>query len=445
MTNPLIFVSLSRLKSTFALTGLALALSACGGGGNDSGSSYTLGGSVSTLTGNGLILQSNGETLNVAASATSFTFTNPLSGSYDVSILVQPTGETCTVANASGSASGSSVTSVSVLCRPYAVYVADSTGNAIATFTMGAGGMLSAASSPMLPTAATPGAIVVSSDGKHAWVAYQDDPAISSLLIDSAGNLSLQGATSNALSQQDALALSTDGKSLYAAENGAAEISQFTINGSGVASTAPATSVAAGINPSALAATADGTHLYVANASANSVSGYTISASGKPTALATPATSTTAYGTGPKGIAVNPSVGVLYVTLSDSAKVVQYNVDTTTGALTYHASQATGTTPRGITVSPSGNYAYVANYGAGTISQYTLAGGTITPLSTPTVAAGTRPVSIAISPDGGYAYVTNFGDSTISQYSIGANGLLSPLSPASVSSDGAGPISIAVR
>ncbi|MEP6504310.1 MAG: beta-propeller fold lactonase family protein [Betaproteobacteria bacterium] len=424
----------------------SLALTACGGGGDGSGGgavSYTLGGTITSLTGSGLLLQSNGETLNVAPNATAFTFANALSGSYDVTIAAQPSGQTCTVANGSGSAAGANVTSVAVACRSYVLYVADATDGSISQYTSGSDGQLTPLGS--YGTSFQPNSIVVSSDGLHAWASYQDDNGIANLNIGATGLLQAHGGSTRALSTQDALGLAVDGKSLYAAEYGATQVSQFTIATSGLASASPTTSVATGVNPSALVSMADGAHLYVANASADTISGFALNASGTPTALATAATSTTAYGSSPRGLAVNPNSGTLYVTLSASAKVIQYTVDPTTGVLAFAHSAATGATPRGITVTPSGAYAYVANYGSGTVSQYTLAGGSITPLSTPTVTVGTHPTAIAISPDGEFAYVTNFGSNTISQFSIGAGGLLTPLAAPTVDSNGAGPIAAAIR
>ena len=447
MTNPSSFVSSSRLKSAFALTGLALALSACGGGGGGSDSGYTLGGSVSALTGDGLILSNDGTTLSVAANATSFAFPGEQSGSYDVTILSQPASETCSVVNGSGGGGNGSVTSVSVQCRPYSVFVADSLGTAITQFTIGSDGTLTAATPAGISVDGEVTALAVSSDGQHAWANYQDDKTISNLVINSTGQLSLQGTDSEAGSTSSTgvgLTLSPDGSTLYAANYAAASISAFSIGSTGIASSI-GTPVVSGVNPYALAVTSDGTHLYATNQSDDSISGYTIGSGGSLTPLTTAATDTSGQGTSPEGIVANPNSSTLYVVLADSAKLVAYNVSAATGVLTVHTSTTTGTSPRGIAVTPTGTFLYVTNFGDGTVSEYSLAGGSLTALSTPTVVAGTHPSEVTVSPDGKYAYVTNTGDNTISQYSIGSSGILSPLSPATVPSGGQGPIGIAVR
>ncbi|MEJ0040348.1 MAG: hypothetical protein WDO68_30710 [Gammaproteobacteria bacterium] len=76
-----------------------IALSACGG----SHPSYTLGGTVSGLTGAGLALTTNGQTLSVAADAATFTFADKLreKTQYAVTVSTQPSGQTCSVASAS--------------------------------------------------------------------------------------------------------------------------------------------------------------------------------------------------------------------------------------------------------------------------------------------------------------------------------------------------------
>lgn len=97
----------SFLASTF-LAMAALLLSACGGGGSSS-SGNTVGGTVTGLGANSIVLQNNGrDNLTVAATG-AFTFaTKVASGSaYNVSILTQPTAHTCTVRINSGAMASS--------------------------------------------------------------------------------------------------------------------------------------------------------------------------------------------------------------------------------------------------------------------------------------------------------------------------------------------------
>jgi len=83
-----------------------------------SSNSYPVGGTVSGLTGAGLVLQNNGGgDLGMSADG-GFTFTAPVvSGTnYNVTVKAQPSGQACSVSNGSGTVSNTAITNVSVLC-----------------------------------------------------------------------------------------------------------------------------------------------------------------------------------------------------------------------------------------------------------------------------------------------------------------------------------------
>jgi hypothetical protein len=98
---------------------LALALAACGGGGSLIGADATIGGSVTGLSGAGLVLRNNGsESLSVPA-AGRFAFVNPVprGAAYAVTVATQPAGQTCVVANGSGTApDAGNVENIGVTC-----------------------------------------------------------------------------------------------------------------------------------------------------------------------------------------------------------------------------------------------------------------------------------------------------------------------------------------
>jgi hypothetical protein len=109
---------------------LSSLLVACGGGGDSAGTTggasptasptYTLGGSVSGLSGVGLQLKSNAGTPFSVSANGSFSFPTSLTSgtAYAISIASQPTGpvQTCVVNNGTGTVSGSNVANVSVAC-----------------------------------------------------------------------------------------------------------------------------------------------------------------------------------------------------------------------------------------------------------------------------------------------------------------------------------------
>ena len=92
-------------------------LTACGGGGSSPPPTYSLGGTVTGLTGTVVLQNSGGGQLSLSADG-SFIFPASVTGGsgYSVSILTQPTNETCAVADASGTAN-SNVTSIAVTCK----------------------------------------------------------------------------------------------------------------------------------------------------------------------------------------------------------------------------------------------------------------------------------------------------------------------------------------
>jgi hypothetical protein len=94
----------------------------CGAGNG----TFTIGGSVSGLTGSGMVLQDNlGNNLTINSSG-SFTFATAIAAGsgYNVTILTQPSSPTqsCTVSNGSGTVGSSNVTTVVVTCAAIPSY-----------------------------------------------------------------------------------------------------------------------------------------------------------------------------------------------------------------------------------------------------------------------------------------------------------------------------------
>ncbi|KTD14702.1 transmembrane protein [Legionella hackeliae] len=78
---------------------------------------YTVGGTVSGLSGT-VVLQNNGGDNLMLNSNGSFTFNTPVAqgAPYSVTVFTQPTGQTCSVTNGSGTIGGTNVTNVGVNC-----------------------------------------------------------------------------------------------------------------------------------------------------------------------------------------------------------------------------------------------------------------------------------------------------------------------------------------
>jgi uncharacterized repeat protein (TIGR03803 family) len=86
---------------------------------------YTVAGTISGLTGTGLVLLDNGnDATTISANATQFTMhTGVVQGNtYAITVGTQPTGETCTVSNGTGTVGAGNVTGVTVSCAPWSTY-----------------------------------------------------------------------------------------------------------------------------------------------------------------------------------------------------------------------------------------------------------------------------------------------------------------------------------
>ncbi len=106
------------------LMGLTSIVSACGGGGGGGGGgvSYTIGGTVTGLSGSGLVLQNNGGGDLAVPADGAFTFATGLaSGSaYAVTVKTQPSApvQNCVVTSGSGTVEAVNVTDITVACAP---------------------------------------------------------------------------------------------------------------------------------------------------------------------------------------------------------------------------------------------------------------------------------------------------------------------------------------
>lgn len=88
------------------------------GGNLAAGPSYSVGGTVSGLNGTVILQDNASDTLSVSADG-SFTFGTPVpaGSAYNVTVKNGPSGQTCSVANGTGTIGSSNITNVAVLCQ----------------------------------------------------------------------------------------------------------------------------------------------------------------------------------------------------------------------------------------------------------------------------------------------------------------------------------------
>ena len=109
----------SSKASRAAVALVALVLAACGGsGGGVAPTTYTVGGTVTGLSGSGLVLRDNGDDDFKITANGAFTFATRLTSgtAYAASVATQPTSpiQTCRISNGSGTVSAGNITSISV-------------------------------------------------------------------------------------------------------------------------------------------------------------------------------------------------------------------------------------------------------------------------------------------------------------------------------------------
>jgi hypothetical protein len=107
-----------RITSLAIMMVAMFQLTACGNDDDDDPSSYAVGGRISGLTGEGMVIQVNGgDDLNIIDNG-AFAFPAKLSDgtSYEVTIANQPNDQSCTLHNGSGTLAGVDVTNVLISC-----------------------------------------------------------------------------------------------------------------------------------------------------------------------------------------------------------------------------------------------------------------------------------------------------------------------------------------
>lgn len=169
---------------------------------------------------------------------------------------------------------------------------------------------------------------------------------------------------------------------------------------------------------------------YVANEGSTNISGYKIALNGALTEIAG---SPFNAGTGPSGIAVDPTGSFAQASNAASGDVSAYSIDASSGALKQVKGSpfGAGTQPAGVAIDPSSKFVYVANYGISansSVSAFTIKStGALAPVKGSPFPAGSGAQYIATDPTGKFVYVPNASSANVSGYKIMSNGALTPV------------------
>jgi 6-phosphogluconolactonase len=416
----------------------SILLLGCGGGGSSSSPSsiqtFTIGGSVSGLSGTITLLNNAGNPLIVSSSGV-FTFTSPVNqgGSYVVTVGSQPSGQSCSVSQASGTNVQANVTSVSVSCLSTGkfAYVPNFAGSNISGFSINqTTGVLTAITGSPYSAGVLPYGIAVTPSGKFAYAINYASNSISQYSVNAAtGALSSIGGLEPTGSGPRVILVDPTGKFVYVANQIAGTISSYSIDPvSGILT--PLATIPTGRQPKSMAINGAGLYLYTVSIVDSTISAFSInSTTGDLRELAG---SPFVTGAGPVSIAISPTGGFAYVGGQgdnidpNTAGITTFQVNPSTGALLSPLFLSSGSS-FSLAVDPTGQFLY--SVGAGLFG-YSInsSTGVLTELSSSPFTIGSNPISITIDPSGQFAYVPRMFDDVIAALRLNAlTGQLSPI------------------
>jgi len=396
---------------------------------------YPIGGTVTGLSGTGLTLQNNlGDNLAVSANG-AFTFATAIAsgGAYSVSVLTQPTGQTCTLQNASGTASAA-VSNIVVSCPSSGglALVANSgvtNGvNGVSVYRVNPStGALSFLNNANAGN--TPYAVAVTPNGLYAYVGNWMGDSVSAYGVDSANGV-LTPLTGRVSNNPTGLAIDRLGRFLWVTNWGWHTVSAFTIGSNGVLTPVGSPLATTSSLPYAITAHPTMDFVYVAHSSSNfAVTVYSVNPS---TGALTLQQTLTNVIVSPSGIVVDPSGRFAYA-LTQNGGISVFSINSTTGLLTYVGATSTNGSSFALAVHPNGQYVYVTignsnnNVQVFAINQST---GALTAVGSP-FNAGNNPRGVTVNTAGTFLYVTNYVSNDVSAFSISGGGVtLTPLGAA---------------
>ncbi len=386
----------------------------------------TVGGSVSGLSGAGLQLQNNaGDTLAVSASGT-FTFTSGIATgtTYAVTVLSQPSSQTCTVQNGSGTANAN-VTTVLITCTsatPLALVANSGSSNGVNGLSVyrinAATGTLSFLSN--VSAGNTPYAVAVTPNGLFAYVSNQMGDSVSAYGIDNISGV-LTPLTSRVSNNASGLAMDRLGRYLWVANYGWNTLSGFSISANGTLTPvagSPLTTTSS--LPYVITAHPTMDFVYVAFQSTfnHAVAVYSVDpVSG---ALTLKQTLTNVISSA-NGVVIDASGRFLYV--NDGGGVCSFAINASSGLLSSKGCVSVSGSTFALAIHPTGNYVYVANASNNTVTVYgvNLTTGSLAQVGAP-AGVGSNPLGVTVNAAGTALYVTNYSSNDVSAFSISGGG-----------------------
>jgi 6-phosphogluconolactonase (cycloisomerase 2 family) len=407
-------------------------------------STFTVGGTISGLTGTGLVLTDSvsGHTATPAALDTSFTLTPAVNSgtTYNVTVTTQPTGpQFCSVTGGTGTVTTMNVATIGVSCVNVGkfVFVTNANDNSIAALSINAssGALTLIGGAPLASTDATPVAAAVDPTGNYLYVADAGAANVDTYNIGANGALTatILSTGTGTGSVPWSLALDPLTDDLYVGSDvtpNPGTVGGYAISNGALAGVA-GSPYADGNIPYGIAVDPANGLLFAANNTDGTIGCFPINPDGTLGALSTLTFQGGGGVNGPYALVVAPGGGNLYVTDTIAAPntVTAYSYTDCSALTQIGSAKSVGSAAESVAIDPTGKYLYVANSGDATVSGFTITAGTgaLTSIGTATAtgaAASTSPTALIVDPSSQYLYVANGDDGTVSLLTIGAGGAL---------------------
>jgi 6-phosphogluconolactonase (cycloisomerase 2 family) len=265
-----------------------------------------------------------------------------------------------------------------------------SSGNDVATFTIGGGGTLAEGAPALLTDNLSPTSLAIDPSGPYLYVGNNDlnaDGAIAAF-HPIAGVLGAQiGTSPYEVPEPQGLAVDSTHAFLFSASAADSEVTVYPIAAGGtLPAVLPGPDPAATLaSPYAVAASPTGLYVYITDTlalpatAAGTVTAYSYSAS---TGALTLVHASYPVGIGPEGIAIDPTGSFLYVSNTHDGTVSAFTISSVDGSLTVIGTYTSSTisepsaSPSALAIDPSGQFLYVANGDSGTVTPFTITAGT---------------------------------------------------------------------
>lgn len=372
---------------------------------------YKVGGTVSGLgVGQSITLQNNGGDVLTLPVNGAFTFATGVvpASPYNVTVLTQPAGQTCTVTNSTGTIGTADVGNIQVVCTTYSYTVGGAVsglqgGARLTLQNNGADNMLLTANGAF--TFATP---IAYNASYNVTVATQPLGQICTV-----SNGTGSGVTFNVTN----VSVSCVDRQMfiYVTDRAANQVLMFTIDPNGALVNLSQTSTPGMASPYAIAAMRQAGRVLIANFAGNSLTSFSTT----PGGLLVQGVETITGGS-PIDLVVDPLERFVFTANAASGTVGSFSVNHDGTLATPATIIPVGTQPTALAEDAAGKYLYVANRGGFSISQIAVDTGTVIG----TFPMASAPDALAIDYQGKYLYAFSTASSSFEVFTIGANGIL---------------------